>query len=192
MKKIVNYFFLLAVNLGFSDTITISKNGVTSNVEIIKSSFKFDNTEKKIYYKTTTNQSLKSLGYTDFDYVDFDKYRFQVFTIENAKQGCFVITKSKTKILAATINMDEENSEKTDYVFHILDNNYTIIESHYFNNTKSTKQTNLRGEIYGKIQFYFSDCDKMIKRIMEADKLNKEDNLYMLKIFDYPEFCNCE
>lgn len=192
MKKIIYLLFLMTFNLAFPDSITVSKNGLKSDFQIEKSSFKYDDDEKKIYFEVSNEKRMKTLKYDEFDYVEFGNYRFQICTINSAKRGCFVIAKSKDLLLISTL-LNEDESEKSKYVFYILDNQKKVIENVYLDNTNTIEQINLRGEIFVKIKFYFPKCDKLMEKLLALDKSNNPvNNQNMLKLFQKPEFYNCE
>ena len=67
------------------------------------------------------------------------------------------------------------------------------MESLILDQTNSIEQIDLRGEIYVKIKFYFPKCDKLMEKLFALDKANNPiNNLNMLKLFQKPEFCDCE
>lgn len=192
MKKIIYLLFLMTVNLAFPDSISVCKNGLKSDYQIEKSSFKYDDEEKKIYFEVSNEKKTKSLKYDEFDYVEFGSCRFQIFTVNTSKRGYFVIAKSKDRFLISTLLNDEE-SERGRYNICVLDANKKVLESLFLDQTNSTEQINLRGEIFVKIKFYFPKCDRLIEKLFALDKANDPvNNLNMLKLFEKPEFYNCE
>lgn len=192
MKKIIYLLFLLTFNLAFPDSISICKNGLKSDFQIEKSSFKYDDEESKIYFVVSNEKKIKTLKYEEFDYVIFGNCRFQIFTIDNIKKGYFVLAKSKDRYLISTLLSGDE-TEEDKYVVYILDDNKKILDSLILNQTNSIEQVNLRGEIYVEIKFYFQKCNKLMEKLFALDKANNPiNNLNMLKLFQKPEFCDCE
>ena len=116
MKKIIYLLFLMTFNFAFPDSISVCKNGLKSDFQIEKSSFKYDDEEKKIYFEVSNEKKLKSLKYDEFDYVEFGSCRFQIFIVNNIKRGYFVLAKSKDRYLVSTLYNDDD-SEKNNMLF---------------------------------------------------------------------------
>ncbi len=194
MKKIIPFIALLFCNSVFSDSITINKNNSNSIVNIIDKSFKFDPEEKKISFKTQESGNKETfLNYKDFDYVIIGNLKFKTLKLKPSGElnGYFVLAESSNRILISSAQFDEETDTKS-YEYHILDNDYAVIESHYVNNSKDKKSAAKRSEIYTVISTYFSDCSKMMAKLTDANNINNPiDNMNMLKVFFHLDFINC-
>src|SRR6476620_7894353 len=155
--------FYVNVSL-FSKTIDdeiILKDGSKAIIE--PNSFKVDFENKTVSYKTL-NSSQKKISFKDFISVEFGANKFQTFKLTgtNVFEVFFVIAESDTKKLVVhTLPQEEEGI--TRYEFHIIENDRQIIDSHVFDNKKNQKSSNLRADIYGKIQFHFPNHIQLLK-----------------------------
>lgn len=191
------YIFLLlffSFNLTFADSFIIKADGSKSQIK--SNSFRVNSLEKMIYYKLIDSDKEIKLNFKDFDYVVFGVNKFKTFRLNNSREitGFFVLTETEDKMLITIPTVDpESDGKKGNYVFHVIDKNYNIIESHNFNNLKNQKSSNARSEIYSKISFYFSECINLINRLSVYDKnTHSIDNLSILSFFNAPVYIVCK
>lgn len=191
------YIFLLlffSFNLTFADSFIIKADGSKSQIK--SNSFRVNSLEKMIYYKLIDSDKEIKLNFKDFDYVVFGVNKFKTFRLNNSREitGFFVLTETEDKMLITIPTVDpESDGKKVNYVFHVIDKNYNIIESHNFNNLKNQKSSNARSEIYSKISFYFSECINLINRLSVYDKnTHSIDNLSILSFFNAPVYIECK
>lgn len=191
------YIFLLlffSFNLTFADSFIIKADGSKSQIK--SNSFRVNSLEKMIYYKLIDSDKEIKLNLKDFDYVVFGVNKFKTFRLNNSREitGFFVLTETEDKMLITIPTVDpESDGKKVNYVFHVIDKNYNIIESHNFNNLKNQKSSNARSEIYSKISFYFSECINLINRLSVYDKnTHSIDNLSILSFFNAPVYIECK
>ncbi|SHI40245.1 hypothetical protein [Flavobacterium terrae] len=191
------YIFLLlffSFNLTFADSFIIKADGSKSQIK--SNSFRVNSLEKMIYYKLIDSDKEIKLNFKDFDYVVFGVNKFKTFRLNNSREitGFFVLTETEDKMLITIPTVDpESDGKKVNYVFHVIDKNYNIIESHNFNNLKNQKSSNDRSEIYSKISFYFSECINLINRLSVYDKnTHSIDNLSILSFFNAPVYIECK
>lgn len=191
------YIFLLlffSFNLTFADSFIIKADGSKSQIK--SNSFRVNSLEKMIYYKLIDSDKEIKLNFKDFDYVVFGVNKFKTFRLNNSREitGFFVLTETEDKMLITIPTVDpESDGKKVNYVFHVVDKNNNIIESHNFNNLKNQKNSNARSEIYSKISFYFSECINLINRLSVYDKnTHSIDNLSILSFFNAPVYIECK
>lgn len=195
MKKLYFFlFFFLTFNLTFADSFIIKLDGSKSQIK--SNSFRVNSLEKMIFYKLVDSDKEIKLNFKDFDYVVFGVNKFKTFRLNNSKEvtGFFVLTETDDKTLITIPTADPESEgNKVNYVFHVIDKNQNIIESHHFNNLKNQKSSNARSEIYSKISFYFPNCASLISRLSSYDKnTHSIDNLSILGFFNAPVFTECK
>ncbi len=195
MKKLyLFFFFFLTFNLTFADSFIIKLDGSKSQIK--SNSFRVNSLEKIIYYKLIDSDKEIKLNFKDFDYVVFGVNKFKTFRLNNSKEitGFFVLTETDDKMLITIPTADpESDNNKVNYVFHVIDKNFNIIETHTFNNLRNQKSSNARSEIYSKISFYFPNCSSLINRLSSYDKnMHSIDNLSILGFFNAPVFTECK
>lgn len=191
-----SFFFLIIVLLSqfaFADSFIIKNDG--SKAIIKSNSFRVDASEKRIYYQLENNDSEIKMSFKDFDYVIFGVNKFKTFKLphSNQIQGFFVLAEIGNKsLISITIPNQEEGSSKISYLFHVIDNQNTILETHEFNNIKNQKNAALRSEIYSKIKFYFSSCELLLNRLNYFDRNSQGiDNTSILSFFNTPVYLSC-
>ncbi|WP_310555301.1 hypothetical protein [Flavobacterium sp.] len=193
MKKILFLLLLISFNANAEDSFIIKNDGSKANIK--SNSFRVDQNKKIIYYKLTTNDSEIKMSFNDFSSVEFGVNKFKIYKLNNSKEvkGYFILTETNDKTLISISKPDEdEDSKKVSYEFHILDNKNQVLESHFFNNSVNQKNADLRGEIYLKIRFYFSDCFELLKRLDMYDKNNSDiNNTTILRFFNSPVYQKC-
>ena len=195
MKKLYFFlFFFLTFNLTFADSFIIKLDGSKSQIK--SNSFRVNNLEKMIYYKLIDSDKEIKMNFKDFDYVVFGVNKFKTFKLNSSKEitGFFVLTETEDKMLITIPTQDPDSDDnKINYVFHVIEKNMNIIESHNFNNLKNQKSSNARSEIYSKISFYFPNCTSLISRLSSYDKnTHSIDNLSILGFFNAPIFTECK
>ncbi|REG98111.1 hypothetical protein [Flavobacterium aquicola] len=182
-----------AFSMPFSESFILTNDG--SKINIKTNFFRIDNAEKIVFYKLPNSDAESRIKFKDFDYIHIGSSKFKTYKLNNSKEivGYFVLSETTSKTLIFTTKTDEdEESTKVNYAFYILDSNNNIIDSLQFDNIKSLKSSNIRGDIYSKIQFYFSDCDMLMKRIDSYDNLSaKDQNLGILDFFNSPVYTEC-
>lgn len=193
MRKLYLLLFVFIFQSAFPDSFIIKKDG--SKAEIQSNSFKVDASEKTIYFKLIGNDREVKMNFKDFDYVIFGANKFKIFKLDksNDSNGFFVLAETPEKTLVSiSIPDTEEDSNTISYVFHVLDKQNNSIETHEFNNKKNQKDTNLRGEIYSKIKFYFPNCELLLKRLNSYDRNGNDiNNMAILGFFNAPVYANC-
>lgn len=194
MQKLFIFLLLLICQQAFSESFIIKKDG--SKAEIRSNSFRVDAHEKTVYYKLIDQNSEVKTKFKDFDYVIFGVNKFKTFKLDQSNEvnGFFVLaeTAEKTLISISIPDLDSEESTTVSYVFHVIDQENKIVESHEFNNTNNQKNANLRAEIYGKIKFYFPSCELLLNRLAYFDRNNLEtNNTAILGFFNSPVYVSC-
>lgn len=166
-----------------------------SKINIKTNFFRIDNAEKIVIYKLPNSEVESKIKFKDFDYIHIGTNKFKTYKLNNSKEvnGYFVLSETTSKALIFAAKPDEdEGSTKISYTFYVLDLKNNILDSLQFDNLKSTKSIITRGDIFPKIQFYFKDCELLIKRIESYDNLSaKNQNLDILDFFDSPVYIEC-
>jgi hypothetical protein len=193
MKKLYLFFLLLVCQNAFPDSFIIKKDGTKA---VIKgNSFRVDSMEKTIYYKLIDQEGEVKMKFKDFDYVIFGVNKFKTFKLDNSNEisGFFVLAETAEKsLISISFSEQDEESSRISYVFHVIDSQNSIIESHEFSNQNNQKAANARGEIYGKIKFYFSGCEALLNRLAYFDRNNLgTDNTLILGFFKSPVYVGC-
>ena len=196
MQKI--YFLMLFLSIN-TFSMPVSENFILTNdgskINIKANFFRIDNNEKIVFYKLANSDVESKIKFKDFDYIHIGTNKFKIYKLNNSKDvnGYFVLSESAGKTLIFTTKPDEdEESSKVNYILYILDLNNTIIDSLEFDNLKNAKSNNSRGDIFSKIQFYFSDCEMLISRITSYDNLSVQNqNLSILDFFNSPVYIEC-
>jgi hypothetical protein len=166
-----------------------------SKINIKTNFFRIDNTEKIVFYKLPNSDVESKIKFKDFDYVHIGTNKFKTYKLNNSKEvnGYFVLSETASKALILTTKPDQdEESNRVNYVFYILDLKNNILDSLEFDNLKSTKSTTLRGDIFSKIRFYFGECEMLMSRITSYDNLSVQNqNLDILDFFNSPVYIEC-
>ena len=193
MKKLYFLLLLMIYQNVFPDSFIVRKDG--SKAEIQNNSFRIDAAEKTIYYKLAESSREIKTYFKDFDYVVFGVNKFKTFKLDKSNEinGFFVLAETAEKTLVSIAIPDmEEDSSNISYVFHVLDKQNNIIETHEFSNSKNQKNANLRGEIYSKIKFYFPNCELLLNRLSNFDRnIHDMNNTAILGFFNTPVYINC-
>lgn len=182
-----------------SFSMTLFENFIIANdgskINIKPNFFRIDSNEKTIFYKLLNSDVESKMKFKDLDYIIIGKNKFKTYKLNNSKEvnGYFVLSETASKALILSSNPDDdEESTKVNYVFYILDLNNTIIDSLQFDNLKNSKSATVRGDIFLKIQFYFSDCPLLINRISAFDTISLQNsNLTILDFFNSPVYVEC-
>lgn len=191
MKVFSLVFFLLFSVFAFSADEIVLKDG--SKLTLKANSFKVDFSQNSITYQTLSSSKDQSLSFKDFDYVISGANKFQTLKLEGSSsvEGYFVLAESDSKklIFRSIYNADGTISK---FVFHILNVNHQILDSHFFDAGTSKKSVDVRAEIYLKIRHYFSTCTEMMKRLEVYDMNASESNhIRILLFFKTPMYYNC-
>ena len=196
MKKFYFLMLFLSINafsMTFSESFILTNDGL--KISIKPNFFRIDATEKIVFYKLSNSDVESKIKFKDFDCIQIGTNKFKTYKLNNSKEinGYFVLSEIGTKTLILTTQPDEEEeSTKVNYVFYIIDINNNVLDSLQFDNLKNAKSISLRGEIFSKIQFYFADCEMLIKRISSYDNLTVENrNLDILDFFNSPVYIEC-
>jgi hypothetical protein len=175
------------------ESFILTNDGLKINIKT--NFFRIDTTDKIVFYKLPNSDVESKIKFKDFNYINIGTNKFKTYKLNNSKEtNCyFVLSESASKTLIFTTKPDEdEESSKLNYVLYILDLNNNIVDSLQFDNLKSAKSIDTRGEIFSKIQFYFSDCEMLIKRITSYDNLSVQNqNLNILDFFNSPVYVEC-
>lgn len=197
MKKF--YFLMLFLSMNtFSmpilESFILTNDG--TKIYIKPNSFKIDNRQKMVYYKSPNSDIDGKIKFKDFDYVLIGANKFKTYKINklNESIGYFVLAESISKtFIFTTIPNDDEDSSKIKYVMYVLDEKGAILDGLEFDNLKNPKSINVRAEIFSKIQFYFNDCDNLMTRIRSYNKLSGQNgNMSVLDFFDSPVYIECQ
>ncbi len=191
MKLFPLVFFLFYSLFAFSADEIVLKDG--SKLTLKTNSFKVNFSENSITYQTLSSSKEQSLSFKDFDYVIAGVNKFQTFNLEGSSsaEGYFVLAESNSKklIFRSIYNPDGSIAK---FVFHILNENLQILDSHFFDAGSSKKSVDIRAEIYLKIRHYFSTCTEMMKRLEVYDMNAAESNhVRILLFFKSPMYYKC-
>ncbi|TGD58642.1 hypothetical protein [Flavobacterium humi] len=192
MKKLYLLLFLCISQIAFPDSFIVKKDG--SKTEIKKNSFRIDASEKTIYYKLANSEKEFKANFRDFDYVIFGVNKFKTFKLDKSNEisGFFVLAETPERTLVSISMPEEEGSSTVFYVFHVLDKEDMIIETHEFSNSRNQKNVNLRGEIYSKIKFYFPNCELLLNRLANSERnIQDTSNMAVLGFFNTPVYISC-
>ena len=196
MKKI--YFLMLFISMNsfsmpFFESFILTNDGLKINIK--PNFFRIDNIEKIVFYKLQNSDVESKIKFKDFDYIHLGPNKFKTYKLNNSKEinGYFVLSETSSKTLIFTTKPDEEeDGSKVNYILYILDLNNNILDSLQFDNLKNKKSNSIRGDIFSKIQFYFSDCQMLISRITSYDKPSAQNqNLSILDFFNSPVYIEC-
>lgn len=183
-------------SMSITESYILTNDG--SKIYIIPNSFRIDNKEKTVFYKLPNSNVDGKIKFKDFDYIQIGKNKFKIYRINDFRepQGYFVLSETDTNTLIFTTKAsDDEESTQINYVFYVLEsnNNNNIVDGLEFDNLKNPKSINARGEIFSKIQFYFKDCETLIKRITSYDNLSVENKrMDILNFFNSPVYSECK
>ncbi|MCL9809957.1 hypothetical protein [Flavobacterium luminosum] len=191
MKLFPLVFFLFYSLFAFSADEIVLKDG--SKLTLKTNSFKVNFSENSITYQTLSSSKEQSLSFKDFDYVIAGVNKFQTFNLEGSSsvEGYFVLAESNSKklIFRSIYNPDGSIAR---FIFHILNENLQILDSHFFDAGSSKKSVDVRAEIYLKIRHYFSTCTEMMKRLEVYDMNAAESNhVRILLFFKSPMYYKC-
>lgn len=191
MKLLPLVFFLFYSLFAFSADEIVLKDG--SKLTLKANSFKVNFSENSITYQSLSSSKDQSLSFKDFDYVIAGVNKFQTFNLEGSSSvnGYFVLAESNSKklIFRSIYNPDGSIAR---FIFHILNENLQILDSHFFDAGSSKKSIDVRAEIYLKIRHYFSTCTEMMKRLEVYDMNAAESNhVRILLFFKSPMYYKC-
>lgn len=191
MKLFPLVFFLFYSLFAFSADEIVLKDG--SKLTLKANSFKVNFSENSITYQSLSSSKDQSLSFKDFDYVIAGVNKFQTFNLEGSSSvnGYFVLAESNSKklIFRSIYNPDGTIAR---FIFHILNENLQILDSHFFDAGSSKKSVDVRAEIYLKIRHYFSTCTEMMKRLEVYDMNAAESNhVRILLFFKSPMYYKC-
>ena len=179
--------------MSLGESFILTNDG--SKINIKTNFFRIDNIEKVAFYKLPNSETENKIKFKDFNYIQLGTNKFKTYKLNNSKEikGYFVLSETASKTLIfTTIPEENEESTKVNYVLYVLDANNNILDSLQFDNLKNQKSNNIRGDIYSKIEFYFSDCPMLMYRISAFDDLSEQNlHLGVLEIFNSPVYTEC-
>lgn len=191
MKLFPLVFFLFYSLFAFSADEIVLKDG--SKLTLKANSFKVNFSENSITYQSLSSSKDQSLSFKDFDYVIAGVNKFQTFNFDGSSSvnGYFVLAESNSKkLIFRSIYNPDGTIER--FIFHILNENLQILDSHFFDAGSSKKSIDVRAEIYLKIRHYFSTCTEMMKRLEVYDMNAAESNhVRILLFFKSPMYYKC-
>lgn len=196
MKFISYFLFLLVYHCSFCQESFILKRDGT-RLEFQKNSIQIIVQDKILSYRTLSG-SQKDLDFNDIDNAFFGNFKFKFFKFkENRLSSCyFVLCESDSHTLICLGSPDGDVEEgavniNVKYQMHILDKQSTIVDSHNFSNQNSAAASIGRSLISEKINTYFKNCDNLLTRFSDFERLEVPQYMGLIGFFKVPNFVNC-
>jgi hypothetical protein len=191
------YFLLLLISMyafSFETPQSFILTNTGQKINIKPNFFRIDSTERIIFYKLFNSETEIKMSFKELNYILIGKNKFQTYKLNNSNEinGYFVLSENTTYSLILSSNSDDEDNNLMRYYLYIVDKSNKIIDNLNFDNRKSPKSSNVRADIFTKVQFYFGNCSLLINRLTSFDNMAVENlNLDILKFFDSPIFSEC-
>ncbi|HRB72853.1 hypothetical protein [Flavobacterium sp. WV_118_3] len=155
--------------------------------------------DNRISYKLPGKTWEKYITFKDLDYLVHGPYKFKAFTINNKREGYYIIAEEGSKKLVGISIVREVMSSKgtilTRSVYnylYVLENDTTVLYDLLVKDSKNKRNREKRTEIPEQIKSYFPNCTPLLNRIDSLLQNSSDPEfLSILELIQNPIYIQC-
>ena len=168
-----------------------------SKIDFLKNSIQVVVQDRTVSFKTVGG-GTKEIAFKDIDVAYFGTFKFKSFKFTENKNGyCYFVLAESPKFTLISLGIPDSESEddavsvRINYEVYVLDKQNAVVDMVLFNNQKNDRGTKSRSGVQDIINRNFPNCQVLMDRFVEFEKLNQAQFMGLLGFFNQPSFVSC-